>query len=572
MSDDSRFTNLIYPGRQLPIMDYGELVEVYERLVSTTSRLEKTELLSEFFKKVSPDQLKIIPHLMTGDIFAEWDVELGVGPGLFYNAISFVTGVNKKEIENAIRVKGDTGLAVKDLFENRPQKTLFSKKLSLLDVYTNFNRIATAKGGGAQNKKIKYLSDLLSNATPLEAMYITKTVLSELRIGVAEGIIRDAVASAFSVDVKAVERAFMLTNDLGGVAQMACVKGVEGLDELTVSVGTPLRPMLAQSISSLGEALKDHEKVAIEVKYDGARVQIHKKDDSIRIFSRRLEEVTDAMPDVVEGARRSIKASEAIADGETVAVDPETGRPKPFQDILRRFRRKYRIEEKIGEIPFETYIFDILYSDGELHIDKPFKERRKILEEILSDEGKGVMIAEQLIAEEPGEAQTFYENALKRGHEGVMVKNLDASYVIGSRVGYMYKVKPVSETLDLVIIGALWGEGKRVGWLSSYHLGARDELGEFKYVGRVATGVTEQQLEEFTAILKPLIEYEEGLEVKIVPKIVVEVGYQEIQKSSKYDSGFALRFPKVIQLREDKGTEEVDTLERIEALYKKQRT
>lgn len=553
-------------------MDYCELVDVYEKLVSTTSRLEKTELLSDFFKTISSDQLKIIPHLITGDIFSEWDVELGVGPGLFYNAVSFVTGVNKKDIENTIRVKGDTGLAVKELFENRPQKTLFSKKLLLEDVYNNFNRIATAKGSGAQNKKIKYLSDLLSNASPLEAMYITKTVLSELRIGVAEGIIRDAIASAFSVDVKAVELAFMLTNDLGLVAQTSFFKGVEGLNQLRVSVGTPLRPMLAQSISGLDEAFKDKEKVALEIKYDGARVQIHKKKDSVRIFSRRLEEVTDALPDVVEGALKSIQVSEAIVDGETVAVDPKNGRPKPFQDILRRFRRKYNVEEKVGEIPFETYIFDILYSDGELHIDKPFKTRRKILEKTFSSEENGMMIAKQVITDKQSEAQKFYENALKSGHEGVMVKNLDASYVIGSRVGYMYKVKPISETLDLVVIGALWGEGKRVGWLSSYHLGARDELGDFKYVGRVATGVTEQQLEELTDVLRPLIEYEDGLEVKIVPKIVVEVGYQEIQRSPKYDSGFALRFPKVIQVREDKGTEEVDTLERIEDLYKKQRT
>jgi DNA ligase-1 len=525
-------------------VEYKELVNVYEELNATTLKLEKTEILADFLGKIPPHLLKVIPHLITGDVFPQWDVELGVGPGLLYNSISFVTGVRKKDIENAIREQGDTGLAVRELFENRPQKTLFFEKLSVEGVYENFSRIARASGKGAQDKKTRYLSDMLSRADPLEATYIVRTILSELRIGVAEGLLRNAIASAFNIEVKVVERAFMLTNDFGLVAVTAKESGPEGLKKLRVTVGKPLRPMLAQAMPSLEEAMKGAgKKAAIEVKYDGARVQIHKRAGVLKIFSRRLEDVTDALPDVVKNTFNSIKAQDVILDGEVVAVDPKTRRPKPFQEILKRFRRKYGVLEKAREIPFEipfeTYIFDILYLDAELLIDKPFKARRKKLEEALDVVEGEIMVADQIITGDTARAKGFYENSLKMGHEGVMVKNLNSSYRIGSRVGYMYKVKPVAETLDLVVLGAVWGEGKRSGWLSSYYLGSRDEVGEFK-------------------------------EVKLVPKIVVEVGYQEIQKSPKYDSGFALRFPRLVRLREDKSLDEVDSLERIENIVKKQ--
>lgn len=549
---------------------YSELAEVYEDLFATTLKLEKTRIMAEFLKKVPKGLLRIIPHLVTGDIFPKWDVELGVGPGLLYNSVAFVTGIKKRELEDSIRELGDTGLAVKKLFERKPQQTLFAKRLTISGVYESFTRIAHATGKGAQSKKTRYLSDLLSNATPLEAMYIVRTILSELRVGIAEGLLRDSIALAFDVDVKVVERAIMLTNDLGEVAFTARDKGEYGLKKLSINIGRPLRPMLAQAMPTLEEALKSAKNPALEVKYDGARVQIHKKGSKIWIYSRRLEDVTQALPDVVESARKAIKADEAILDGESVAVDPATRRPKPFQDILRRFRRKYDVEEKVKEIPFETYIFDILYVDGRLLIDEPLSSRRKVLKKVLTEEKDQFMIAEERLTDDLEKAMAFYDQSLERGHEGVMVKNLDAKYVIGARVGYMYKVKPVAESLDLAILGAIWGEGKRKGWLSSFYLGARDELGEFKYVGRVATGVSEEQLQELTDLLKPLIEVQEGKEVRLVPRVVVEVGYQEIQKSPKYNSGFALRFPRVIRLRDDKSIEEVDDLRRIEELYKRQ--
>jgi len=547
-------------------MEYKKLVELYSRIESTSSRLEKTAILADFFSSAPKEIFEFLPLLITGEIFAAGSIELGIGPGMLYNAVSFVTGVKKSDIENYIREEGDIGLAVKAIFEKKKvQKTFFTQELTVEKVYSNFRKIAEASGGGAQEKKTKLLVELLTPADSNEAMYLARSVLGELRIGAAEGIIIDAISKAFSIDSKLVERAFMLANNLGKVAKIAREEGEEGLKKITIEVGIPLRPMLAQAAPSLGEAVEEFGTCAIETKYDGARVQIHKKGEVVKIYSRRLEDVTSALPDVAENVKKAVEMNEVILDGETVAIDRKTGKPRAFQDILKRFRRKYDIEKMIKEIPFETYIFDVLYADGRLMIDEPFKERRGLLKKIITAL-PNFMVAEQVVTDDIKKAETFYNESLKRGHEGVMVKNLSAAYVLGSRVGHMYKVKPTAETLDLAIIGAIWGSGKRAGWLGSYYLGAKDELGNFKEVGRVATGLSDEQLEEYTNLLKPLIEYQKGTEVKIKPCIVVEVGYQEIQKSPKYDSGFALRFPRILRIREDKSVEEVDTLERIEKL------
>lgn len=551
-------------------MQYRKLVEVYKKIEATSSKLEKAGILAELFSETEDNLLEVLPFLITGEIFPPGSRELGVGVGLLYNAVSFVSGVKKNEIENIVAEKGDIGRAIKAVFEkSKVQKTFFVQALTVEKVYHNFEKIAEASGEKAQDRKIKYLVELFSAATDDEAMYLARTIVGELRIGVAEGIIIDAISKAFGIDSKQVERAFMLCNNLGEVLKIAKKEGEEGLRKIKIEVGIPLRPMLALTAPSLEEAIKEFGKCAIEIKYDGARVQIHKKDSNVKIYSRRLEDITNALPDVVENVARAVKAREVILDGETVAIDKVTGRPKPFQELLHRLRRKYDIEKMREEIPFETFIFDVLYCNGKLMIDESFENRRKKLEEII-EPTKSFMLADQLVTNDVGEAEKFYENSLNLGHEGVMVKNLASPYVLGSRVGHMYKVKPVAETLDLVIVGALRGTGKRTGWLGSYYLAARDELGELRVVGRVATGLTEEDLDKFTKLLTPLIEYEHANEVKVKPQIVVEVGYQEIQKSPKYDSGFALRFPRIIRIRDDKSVEEIDTLDRIDKLHRMQ--
>ena len=554
-------------------MEYARLAHVYENLEATASKLEKTRIVAEFLKEVPEDLLDIIPSLLIGEVFPEWsEMELGVGPSLLYEALAFVSGIGTGEVKNTVAKAGDVGEAVEQLLSNKVQLTLFARKLQVREVYQAFEKIALASGKGSQDRKIRILADLLASASPREGKYIARTVLGELRVGVAEGLLRDAIAQAFNVSVAAVERAYMLINDFGVVAKAAKREGEEGLSRIRMKVGRPVKPMLAQIAPSIEKVFEELGEAALEIKYDGARVQIHKKGEEVRIFSRRLENVTGALPDIARRAARAIKAKEAIVEGEAVAVDPRTRRPRAFQDILRRFRRKYDVEKMIAEIPFETYLFDILYLEGEVMIDLAFEKRREALQGVIEEEKGKFELAEQLVTGSIKQAHEFYSRALAKGHEGMMIKNLKAPYIPGARVGYMYKIKPVMETLDLVITGALWGTGKRAGWLSSYILAARDEdTGELLAVGRVGTGVTEEQLEEFTSLLKPLIEFEEAGEVRLKPSVVVEVAYQEIQRSPNYASGFALRFPRVVRIREDKSPAEADTVQRIRSLYEQQR-
>jgi DNA ligase-1 len=553
-------------------MEYQKLTDVYERLEATPSKLEKTEIIAGLLGDTPDELLDIVPSLLMGRIFPDWSqLELGVGPGLLYDSICFIAGVSKEALKGTIRDEGDVGKATEKLLENKVQTSLFAKKLTVREVYEKFEKIAKSSGPKSQDKKKRILSDLLNNAAPGEAKYITRTVLDELRVGVAEGLVRDAVASVFDVPKDTVERAYMITNDFGEVAKTAHAEGETGLLSLKMKIGVPLKPMLSQIAPSIEEVLVDIEEVAFEIKYDGARIQIHRGGGKIRIFSRRLEDVTQNLPDIVECAKKAIK-EDAIVEGEAVAIDPKTRKPRAFQYMLKRFRRKYEVERMAKKIPFETYLFDVLYAHGRSQIDEPFKERRKVLEDIIEPIERKFELAEQRITRDAEEAERFYNESLEMGHEGLMIKNQLASYIPGARVGHMYKIKPVMETLDLVIVGALWGTGKRTGWLSSYVLGAKDEeTGEFSEVGRVGTGVTEEQLQEFTDVLKPLIEFESGDGVTLKPEVVVEIAFQEIQASPQYDSGFALRFPRVMKVRDDKSPDEADTLERLKGLYEAQR-
>jgi DNA ligase-1 len=553
-------------------MEYQKLAHVYERLEKTPSKLEKTDIIADLLGETPDDLLDIVPPLLMGRIFPDWSqLELGVGPGLLYDSICFIAGVGKDVLKDTIRDEGDVGLATEKLLGHKVQATLLAKSLRVREIHEKFEKIARSTGAKSQEKKKRMISDLLNNATPTEAKYITRTVLDELRVGVAEGLVRDAIASTFDVPAGTVERAYMITNDFGEVAKTAKAKGEKGLADLKMKIGVPLKPMLSQIAPGIEEALNDMDEIAFEIKYDGARIQVHREGDKVMIFSRRLEDVTQNLPDIVECAKKAMK-EDAIVEGEAVAIDPETRKPRAFQYMLKRFRRKYDIERMAKKIPFEVYLFDVLYANGKSQIDKTFKERRKVLDAIIEPIDKKFELAEQRVTRDAAVAEKFYNEAIEMGHEGLMIKNQLALYTPGARVKHMYKIKPVMETLDLVIVGALWGTGKRKGWLSSYVLGAKsEETGELAEVGRVGTGVTEEQLQELTDVLKPLIEYESGGEVKLHPDVVVEVAFQEIQASPQYNSGFALRFPRVIKVREDKSPDEADGLERIKGLYEAQR-
>ncbi len=552
-------------------MRYSELADLYRRLEKTTLKTLKTKFVADFLKKTPDELLEIVPYLILGKVFPDWDErELGVGEKLLIKAVSMATGVPEKEIENSVKDTGDLGESVALAIKRKKQRSFFSQPLTVKRVYDTFIRIAEASGEGSQDRKMKYLANLFMDAGPEEGKYLARTVLGTMRTGVAEGILRDAIAEAFKVRPELVERAYMLTSDFGYVAKVAKLEGNEGLSRVSVQIGKPIRPMLAQNAASVKDALVEMGgKAAFEIKYDGARVQVHRDGDDVVIYSRRLENVTKSIPEIVEAVKESLRAGRVIVEGELVAVG-EGGRPRPFQYVLRRFRRKYNIDEMIEKIPLELNLFDIMYADGEALINTPFSERRKRLEETV-EESEKIKLAVQLVTSSADEAQEFYEKALELGHEGVMAKRLDSVYEPGNRGKKWLKVKPTMEDLDLVIIGAEWGEGRRAHLLGSFLVAAFDpHSGEFVPVGKVGSGFTDEDLAEFTKMLKPLIVKEEGKYVEIEPKVVIEVTYQEIQKSPKYRSGFALRFPRYVALREDKSPEEADTIERIAQLYELQ--
>ena len=553
-------------------MKYSKLAEVYEDLEGTTKKLEKRDIVAKFFKETPADLLPVMAMLVQGRIFPAWmETELGVAEKIMIKAIVKTSGRSDKEVKEAFKKSGDMGLAVEDLLKRKKQATLAKGTLTVEKVYKNLTRIPELTGLGSIERKIGLIADMLSDASPKEGKYIARTVLEDMRVGVGEGTIRDAISAAFDVPAKDIERAYNVRNDYGEVARSAKEHGLKGLEKFSLKLGRPIKPMLAQKVESLEAGIKSMGgRAAIEIKYDGMRVQIHKDNDEIALFTRRLDNVTKQFPEIVEYAKKGIKAKSTIVEGEVVGIDPKTERPKPFQQLSRRIKRKYDIEEMMKQIPVDVNLFDIVYLDGKMLIETPFKERRSTLKGIIHP-SKRFHLAEQVVTDDPKEAEKIYNKALKMGHEGAMVKNLESPYTPGSRVKHMNKVKPVQESLDLVIMGAIWGEGRRSKWLGSFVLGARDEeKGDFVAVGKVATGVKDADLEELTKRLKPLITAEHVKEVELKPKLVIEINFEEIQKSPTYESGFALRFPRVVRIREDKGPEDVDSLDRIERMYSSQ--
>ncbi|MBE8538624.1 ATP-dependent DNA ligase [Geoglobus acetivorans] len=548
----------------LTFSEFAELCQIVEKISST---LEKTARIAVFIREIEDeDDLYNAVLFLQGRIYPEWsERDLGVGVGLIYEAMRIATGIDRKTIENLIREKGDFGLAAEELVKKKTQTLLFREELTVKKLREIFDEISSLEGGGSQKKKILLLSELYSLCSPIEARYLTRLILREMRLGIGEGIIRDAIGKAFGIESEIVERAYMITNDFGKVAVEAKNGGKQALLSLRITPHIPVKMMLAQVAESLEEATREIKELGVEWKFDGSRVQIHYADGRVTIYSRRLENVTNALPDIVSEIKRCVREN-VILDGEVIAV--KDGRPMPFQHVLRRFRRKHGVSRMVEEIPLKVYLYDILYDDGEV-IDLPLKERRTRLISAIG-ESDAVKVAEQIVTSDVDVIQQEFDRAIQAGHEGLMLKNLESRYIPGKRGKNWLKLKATMETLDLVVVGGEWGEGKRSNLISSFELACLDEYGGLLRVGKVATGFTDEDLEELTELFKPEIEYQEGKRIVFNPKYVFEVAYQEIQKSPKYESGYALRFPRFVRLRDDKSVEEADTIERVARLYEVQ--
>ncbi|MFQ6095270.1 MAG: ATP-dependent DNA ligase, partial [Candidatus Bathyarchaeia archaeon] len=388
-----------------------------------------------------------------------------------------------------------------------------------------------------------------------------------MRTGFQEGLMEAAVSKAFNIALGTIQSATLLTGDIGEVAQICKKEGKEGVLKIGFKIFKPLKPMLAQMAEDPEQALKEHGgRTAFEYKLDGARIQIHKLNDKVRIFSRRLTDITESFPDVIQKTLENLEASECILEGEVIAVGRD-GHPLPFQHLMRRFRRIYEVDRMIKQIPVKLYLFDVLYVDGESLIGQPYIERRERLREVAG----GIQLTDQIITDDPEKASEFLRRAIDEGHEGLVAKRLDSPYTPGVRGKHWFKVKETLEPLDLVIVAAEYGYGRRHGWLSDYYLAARDEeTGELLTVGKTFKGLTDEEIVEMTKRLKEIALKEDGHKVLVLPRIVVEVAYNEIQKSPKYTCGMALRFARITRIRDDKSHEDIDTIQNVRRIYEKQ--
>ena len=610
-------------------MDYSALCKVYEQLESTPKRLEKTALLADLFKTISSGELEQLMLLVQGLVYPAWDERtLGFSSSSVIKALSLAAGVSEDAVKEVWRETGDLGSCALRLMGKKKQSTLFGQKLTVRKVFENIRKLSEIEGEQSVDLKVGKVAELLSNATPMEACFIVRTVLDELRIGLGEGTLRDALVWSFlprvlgiSVPYKKgddigdaliihgideinenrlggvglifseevarevhnlflnrVQHALDVCNDFGRVASVLKEKGLAGLREITLTVGTPLKVMLALKQETIASAFERVGKpAALEYKLDGFRLQIHKINRKISLFTRRLENVTAQFPDIVVAVEKHVKCETFILDCEVVGVDKVSGKFLPFQNISQRIKRKYDIAQVADDVPVELHVFDILFFDGHSCLDEPFSERRALLRKVVG-ECEHVRLVTQLWTDDVNEATEFYQQALDAGNEGIMFKSLSAVYRPGSRVGAMVKMKPVMETLDLVIVGAEWGEGKRGQWLSSFLLACYDHnSGELLEIGRVSTGLKEKKeeglsFEEMTSILKELILKQKGREVVVKPHVVLEVAFEEVQKSSSYNSGFALRFPRVVRLREDRDASSCSTLKDVKRMFEGQHT
>jgi len=550
---------------------FRELAEICEKIESTTKRNLMVSIVSEFLQKLSLEEVEPAVSMILGRAFPKWDQRtLEVSWATLTSVIRKLTDIDWRMFIEAFNRTGDVGDATRIVLEKsrvKKQATLFEKTLTILEVRRNFEAIAEASGPGSREKKERLLEALLSNSSPVEAKYIVKILIGEMRTGFHEGLMELAVSKAFGIPHTLIQKAVMMRGDIGEVAYLAKKGGKDALTNISFRIFHPIKPMLAQMAENVEEALKEHRgKTAFEYKLDGARIQIHKLGDEVRIFSRRLTDVTASLPEIVEIVRKEVKAKEAILEGEVIAVN-EVGNPLPFQHLMRRFRRVHGIEDVSKRIPVKLYLFDLIYFDGQSLIDKPYIERRQKLAEI---SGK-ISLTKQIITDNVKDAQLFLEQAINAGHEGLVAKKLDSPYTPGIRGKKWFKIKKTLEPLDLVVVAAEYGYGRRHNWLSDYYLAARDEkTGEFLIVGKTFKGLTDKEIIEMTNRLKELAVKEEGRRVIVVPKIVVEVAYNEIQKSPKYRCGMALRFARITRIREDKSPEEADTIQKIKEIYEKQ--
>ncbi|HEV3469141.1 MAG TPA: ATP-dependent DNA ligase [Pyrinomonadaceae bacterium] len=540
-------------------MRFSELAEAYDRVSAAGSDPARVRLLAELFAAADPRTLEAAAHFTLSELVSpQLSDRLGVGPGMIRAVLARLSGATAEEIEDEVKRTGDLSEAV-------AARVRGSDSLTVADLWRRANRAAAR-----DEPRESLVEHVFAGTTARGAMYFTRMALNQMRIGVGIGTLARALAAAFEVEPAAVEHLYAIRNDIGHVALQAR-KGRRALARAGLTLFRPYQFMNAHKVDDPAEIFRQlaGKRIIFEVKYDGARLQIHVgpgRSPEVRFYSRRLNDDTAAMPDVVRALRRAWKGGAAILEGEAVAFDPDLKEKQPFQSVLMRLGRVHGVEEKAREIPLVLYLFELVYHDGEDLMGRPQAERRARLAKLFRPTER-VQMTEAVVTDRPAEQEEFFRRALAEGHEGLVAKDPDAAYVPGRRGEAWLKLKPAFETLDVVVTGGIWGSGRRRGLLSSLIVAVRDRDG-FKTVGKVGTGFSEETLREMTAQLEPKIITTRGRDVELEPETVIEVDFQDIQKTARYRAGYALRIPRFKRVRTDKSTREADTLERLKRLYK----
>ena len=578
-------------------MEFSIIAEMFEKMEKTSKRTELTNILVELLKKIPK---KIIPnavYLLQGIIRPNFEgVELGIAEKLAIRAISKSSGLPIKKIEDDYRDGGDLGLTASNILKLKTQTTFTAEKITLERVYETLFKIAKLEGKGSQDLKMKHISSLLNDATPLEAKFVLKILLGTLRLGVAENTVMDALAIAFTgkkENKERIENAYNVSSDLGKVSQMVATNGIDGIKKFKISLFSPIRPMLADRVKSEKEAIKKMpELFSAEYKLDGERVQIHKQANKIILFSRRLENITQYYPDIVENIGKSLNVHEGVFEAEIVPINENTGEFLPFQELMHR-RRKYKLEQAVSQYPITVNFFDVLYFDNKDCLNLEYSERRKILEKLVNEDNFSKLVPMLLVKNE-NEVGDFLENSINAGCEGLMLKTPSAPYRAGSRGSNWLKLKreyrnELGDSLDLIVIGAYFGRGRRTGLYGTLLLGTYNpEKDNFPSICKVGTGFTDESLDQLYQILSNNVTLKKNsriisemeADVWLEPELVLEIVASEITLSPihktgldliRKNSGFALRFPKFTgKIRYEKAVEDASTVEEVLTLYKRQ--
>ena len=579
-------------------MKYSVIADAYEKIEATTKRLEMTDHLVKLLKDTPKDVIDKVVYLTQGKLYPDFvGIEIGIAEKLAIRTVARATGHSEKEIEKDLTKTGDLGETAQKFLRKKTQVSFFPEPLTVERVYETLDKMARSTGSGSMDLKISFLAGLLSDASPKEAKYIIRTVTGNLRLGIADMTVLDALAIAFGGGKETrehLERSYNISSDLGRVAKTVAEEGIERIKKFEVSLGEPIRPMLAERLGSPTEILeKLGGKCIAEYKYDGERIQAHKKGDQIILFSRRLEDITDQYPDGGELIRKHVKAKEAIIEVECVAVDPDTGEMKPFQELMHR-RRKYGVKKAMEEYPVSLFMFDALYVDGKDLTLEPYPVRRQHLDKII-EQADHVKVAEYIITDDPEELEKFFEKAVENGCEGLVCKsvNEDSVYQAGARGWLWIKYKrdyrsEMTDTVDLVV-GAFHGRGKRAGTYGALLLAAYDpEEDVFETVTKCGTGFTDEDLKKLPKMMEkyriphrhPRVISTIEADVWFEPTFVIETLGAEITLSPihtcamdviRKDSGLAIRFPRFTgNYRLDKSAEDATTVQEVVEMYRGQ--